>query len=120
MDKRRGKIDASVRAFAADERRRQEGHPSVEELVAYHRGELAEGACEPLQDHLALCEECSRLLLDLEGFPELAAPGEDHRLSDDDLERAMAALKARLRGEGSAGQVIPFPRSGEPPPPKKG
>lgn len=99
MDKRREKIDAPVRAYAAGQRRSRGGHPPVKELVAYHREELTAAARELLRDHLALCEDCARLLLDLESFSDLEPPTEAHRLSDDDVEEAMEAMKARIRDE---------------------
>ncbi|HEX9735481.1 MAG TPA: hypothetical protein VGG06_26230 [Thermoanaerobaculia bacterium] len=97
---------------------RADGHPAVEELVAYHRDELAGEARERLQDHLVLCKECARLLLDLENLVGLEPPSEAHRLSDDDVEEAKAALKARIRGEtASPARLLRFHSS---PPPKKG
>jgi hypothetical protein len=98
MDKRRGRIDPSERAEGVGERR---GHPAVEELVAYHQDGLAEEARERLQDHLALCKECARLLLDLEGFADLEPPSEAHRLSDGDVEEAKASLRVRIRGDAA-------------------
>lgn len=120
MDKRRGEIDASVRAYAAGQRRSREGHPTVEELVAYHRGRLAKEAEELLRDHLALCKDCARMLLDLEAFPDLEPPSEAHHLSDEDVEEAKEALRSRIRGEkASPARLLRFPPAAKPPP-KKG
>ena len=119
MDKRRGEIDAAVRAYAAGQRRSRQGHPPVEELAAYHRGELAGEARELLRDHLALCAECARLLLDLENFADLGPPSEAHRLADDDVEEAKEALRSRLRGATAPpARLLRFPPAK--PPPKKG
>jgi len=116
MDKRRGEIDAAVRAYAAGQRRSRQGHPTVEELAAYHRGELAGRARELLQDHLARCEECARLLLDLESFADLEPPSEAYRLSDDDVEEAKEALTARIRGDtASPARLLRFPPAAAPP-----
>jgi Putative zinc-finger len=49
-------------------------HPAVEEIAAYHEGRLAGDAQERLRDHLALCPECTRLLLDLADFAALEPP----------------------------------------------
>jgi hypothetical protein len=57
--------------------RRKEGagaHPAPEALTAYHAGELSASAAEELQEHLAVCPLCARLLLDLPGFLEPPAP----------------------------------------------
>jgi hypothetical protein len=107
MEKRRGTIDPED---AGGRRRSGQGHPAVEELVAYHQDELAGEARELLQDHLALCKDCARLLLDLEGFADLEPPSESHRLLDADVEEAKAALKARLRAESSSpARLLRFP-----------
>jgi hypothetical protein len=55
--------------------RRERGlvtHPGAETLTAYHAGELAPAAADDLQEHLTVCPECARLLLDLPDF--LASP----------------------------------------------
>ncbi|HMB52004.1 MAG TPA: zf-HC2 domain-containing protein [Thermoanaerobaculia bacterium] len=78
-----------------------EHHPAAEELVAYHRRELAAAAAEELREHLADCTECADLVLDLAAhdmWPE-------HRdgLSEEELaaERERLARRlAQLREEG--------------------
>jgi anti-sigma factor RsiW len=44
------------------------GHPALEELAAYHRGELPEAEAERVREHLALCRDCADLLLDWRDF----------------------------------------------------
>lgn len=109
MEKRRETIDASVREHAAEKRRREGAHPKVEELAAYHDGELGEGAVERIRDHLALCAHCSNLVLDLAGFSELEPPSEAYRLSEDDVKARKAELLARLaEGERPSARLLEF------------
>lgn len=63
-------------------------HPSAEELVAFHAGELPAEAREPLSDHLARCRRCARTLLDLAG---------ESRAGDPFLDRAWDDLLPRVR-----------------------
>ena len=55
------------------QRRDPEEHPSPEELSAYQANELTPEEDERIQDHLAVCEHCTELLLDLEEFLKPAA-----------------------------------------------
>ncbi len=91
-------VQAAVRSFAEGER--QAMHPSAEELVAYHAGELSDPASEGLREHLALCSECTRILLDLAGFEDLAPPTEADRLSDDDEAILKRSIEERMQEEG--------------------
>ncbi len=52
------------------QRRDPEEHPSPEELSAYQANELTPEEDERIQDHLAVCQHCTELLLDLEEFLE--------------------------------------------------
>ncbi len=103
----------AVRSFAEGER--QPGHPTAEELVAYHTGELSDEASEALREHLALCGECTGVLLDLASFEELQPPTEADRLSDDDVATLKRSLEDRLKEEGlaGAGAAVAETRSGE-------
>ena len=57
-----------------DEKRRDLGsHPEIDEIVAYHAGELETEAAQRLQDHLVLCPRCAGLLLELNAFATDAA-----------------------------------------------
>ncbi|HEX6201149.1 MAG TPA: zf-HC2 domain-containing protein [Thermoanaerobaculia bacterium] len=51
------------------------GHPALDELAAYHRGELPEAEAERVREHLALCRECADLLLDWRDFARDEPPG---------------------------------------------
>ncbi len=57
----------------ADRRQDSGPHPDLEDLVAYHAGELAAVEEKRLQDHLVWCPECARLVLDLDTFAISAA-----------------------------------------------
>ena len=69
------------------QRRDPEEHPSPEELSAYQANELTPEEDERIQDHLALCQHCTELLLDLEEFltpPAVAAePAADFEAAAD-------------------------------------
>jgi hypothetical protein len=83
-------------------------HPAVEELIAYHAGELPHEQQERLRDHLALCHDCAGLLRDLADFPDLAPPEGARPLSAPDVDGAWEEMEKRL---GRAGR----PESQTPP-----
>lgn len=80
-------------------RRDPEEHPSPEELSAYQANELTPEADERIQNHLAVCQHCTELLLDLEEFlkpPAVAAkPAADFEAAADwkRLREGMGAAK---------------------------
>lgn len=88
-------IEPVLRALAAKARRNLDDHPTPEELVAYRAGELTEQDEEKIQDHLALCVDCSQLLLDLKEFED-GQPEKDPGLSDAQVEAAWRRLRPRL------------------------
>ncbi len=63
-------LDEMLGFLAEDGRQRRdpEEHPSPEELSAYQANELTPEQDERIQDHLAVCQHCTELLLDLEEF----------------------------------------------------
>jgi hypothetical protein len=65
-------LAGSLRALASEARRRQGqgAHPSLQQLTAYHAGELGPAAEDEIQEHLAVCRHCTGLLLDLPAFLE--------------------------------------------------
>jgi hypothetical protein len=74
--------------LAEDGRRRRdpEAHPSAETLTAYQANELAADEDERIQSHLAVCAQCTELLLDLDEFlqpPMAAAPVADFEAAAD-------------------------------------
>ena len=78
-------------------------HPAPEELLDYHLGDLAEADRERLQDHLVLCEACSRTVLDLGSFPDVEPARETDRLTEFEL----AADWKRFRERALARPVRP-------------
>jgi AcrR family transcriptional regulator len=71
-------------------------HPAPRELSAYHAGDLPPAEVEAIQDHLALCAECTRALLALPHlYAELEATDLGER-PDAGAEAAWQALRARL------------------------
>lgn len=95
---------AAVRSFAESER--QSGHPSAEELVGYHTDELSDEASAVIREHLALCHECTGVVLDLARFEELQPPTEADQLSDDDVALLKRSLDDRLQAEGLSGGAL--------------
>jgi hypothetical protein len=61
-------LDEMLGFLAEDgrDRRDPEEHPSPEALSAYQANELTPEEDERIQDHLAVCQHCTELLLDLE------------------------------------------------------
>lgn len=59
-------LDALVRAAAAAGRRVRPGHPEAEELLDHSLGLLAPEADARLRQHLAVCAECTGVVLDLQ------------------------------------------------------
>lgn len=83
-----------------------DGHSTPEELAAYHAGSLAPDEEERLQDHLALCRECTAKLLELGEF--LAEAGEDTAGPlPEELEGVWRDLRAQL--PVAAGPEPPLP-----------
>lgn len=86
-----------------------EGHPSLDDLLRHHAGELDAAAAERLLNHLEVCAECVQDLLDLDRFVaagaarvedagvEEAVPGEVPP-GEARLEKAAPAIPAGRRG----------------------
>lgn len=82
-------LASAVRRYAAECRDAAGPHPDREELVAYDRGELGEDRQAKVQEHLALCPECTLWLLDY---------GEFDRREGEGAGDAVAAAWRRQRG----------------------
>jgi len=72
------------------------GHPAPDVLLAYHERSLTDDAKERVQEHLAVCEECSQVILDFAAFPRIEPRLERHRMSPDELEERWQDLERTL------------------------
>lgn len=104
MDKDR--FDESLQSLAA-RRRAAEGHPSPDILVAYRAGDLTAEQDERIKDHLAICRECSQLVLDLAEFEEFEPSRETIAPVDVQAEEAWQRLRPKLAAEGGLAGARP-------------
>lgn len=105
QDDEKPPLDAALRHLAEQQRRSLTSHPTPQELAAYHAGELPPEAEARILDHLAICRECSDLLLDLSGFADLKPPAGVPELTDAQVDQDWQALRAKMRaGEGGKGE----------------
>ncbi len=90
----------ALRRLAAKMRQGQDAasHPSVEDLVAYHAGELPEAADRDLRQHLLLCRDCPDLILALDGFSKL--PNSEGEPVPAGMDSAWEAVRRQLAREG--------------------
>lgn len=93
-------LSEAIRLLAERDRRSLGAHPKIEELAAYHAGELEPQAVARVREHISVCRECSDLLLDLINFADLTPPPGEPDLTDDEMEQDWQALRARM-GEGN-------------------
>lgn len=90
-----------LRAYAAEQRQALPEHPTPDELLDYHLGDVTPEQRERIQDHLALCPDCTRAVLDFVEFPNILPAGV--RSADMDAawvrlrERTFAAAPAAVR-----------------------
>ncbi|MCP4656634.1 MAG: hypothetical protein GY856_14570 [bacterium] len=88
-------LRGAILAEADEARQRLGTHPSPDQLLAYQEGELAAEDQEGVQDHVALCRDCARVVLDLESFPDVEPVREDDRVSDWQVAAEWRRLEAR-------------------------
>ncbi|HVF60859.1 MAG TPA: zf-HC2 domain-containing protein [Thermoanaerobaculia bacterium] len=67
MDERNDPLASAVKKWAEEARTQSGEHPEAARLVAFAEDTLDPAAAERLRDHLALCRECSRRVLELRG-----------------------------------------------------
>jgi hypothetical protein len=72
------------------------GHPPAEQLFAYQEGLLAGGEEAEVQDHLSLCPDCARRVLELSGAAEPEAPATELPLSEERLAELWPGMRRRL------------------------
>lgn len=123
-DDQKPPLDAALRHLAEQQRRSLTSHPTPPELAAYHAGELPPQAEAKILDHLAICRECSDLLLDLSGFADLKPPEGVPELTDAQVEEDWQKLRSRMKeGEGKkerTAEIVPMIRpAGVPPRPER-
>ena len=87
----------AIRALATEARAEAGDHPSPDVLLRYARGALNEQESDRLQDHLAVCPECTRHLLDLRTFPAVEPIEPERQLSELERERQKRHLDARIQ-----------------------
>lgn len=91
--------EGPVRAVATELKGERGGHPTPDELLDYHADDLAPEERERIEDHLALCADCARTVLDLGSFPAVEPRREADRLSRPEIalewQRFAAQLPAR-------------------------
>lgn len=78
--------------------RRGEGHPAADRLLAYHERTLPPGERESLQDHLAVCPRCARTVADMAAFPDVASPGFEEPVAEEELGEELDRLRRRIAG----------------------
>lgn len=100
-------LDAALRHYLEQQRRSLTSHPTPQELVAYHAGELPPEAEARILGHLAICRECSDLLLDLSGFADLKPPEGVPELTDAQVEEDWQALRAKMQKEAPQREPVP-------------
>ncbi|MCP3956301.1 MAG: CHAT domain-containing protein [bacterium] len=68
---------STLQTVVDQERLKLGSHPTADEIVAYHAGEMEPPEASLLQDHLVLCAVCADLLLELDDFVADASPTEE-------------------------------------------
>jgi len=116
-------LQPTLQALIDRDRRGLAEHPTPEELVDYHAGELPAEEQDDLRNHLVLCHDCADLLLDLVSFAEFTPPEQTPSLADGEVKNAWQNLQPRLmareeplpavaqlaewRREGGGGDFVP-------------
>jgi hypothetical protein len=96
-------VDALARAVAAAKSAQLDRHPEPDELVDYYLGTLLSTEVERIQDHLALCRDCAKLVLDLSAITRKAPAGEGRPTPE--LKAEWEKLRSRLERRQSTSLV---------------
>lgn len=92
------------------ERERQDlGHPSPDELLAYHLRQAASADKERIQDHLSVCSDCASFVLGLGPAAESESGGEALAIQQSQVEAEWRRLQGRLGAEESDRAIEPVP-----------
>jgi hypothetical protein len=98
-------LDEAIRELADDDRRSLSDHPDPVTLLDFHEGKLSAAAAGRVEEHLALCTECARAVLDFAQFPHLEPPDEEYRMTPAEVERQRRAVEERL-GSGARSPLL--------------
>lgn len=85
----------AVRVLAAEARSVETDHPMPDELVDYQAGDLNQKERARIQDHLAVCPDCARAVLEMDAFPDVGALPAAARPSGRDLAAAWERFQDR-------------------------
>jgi hypothetical protein len=72
------------------------GHPPADQLFAYQEGLLTSGEEAEVQDHLSLCPDCARMVLELSGTVEPEMPATETPFSEERLAKLWPGMRRRL------------------------
>jgi len=97
-------LRASMEALS---RSRRGDHPDPEDLLAYHLGELDVDRAEAVEEHVTLCSDCARHVLDMADFLAGEPPEEAEAVSDADAERLSRVVGDALDAERAGGSAAP-------------
>jgi hypothetical protein len=105
MSGRKPDFRKAAAAIAAQRAGSVMAHPEVEDLVAYHSGDLPAGRVEALQAHLGVCRDCCEMVLELD-----RVECEERRpwtVLVESVARLIDPLRsaAKARASGSAGRL---------------
>lgn len=103
-------------ALLSEVRSNLDPHPTAEELIAYDENQLEATAREQIQDHLALCPECTACVVDLASFPEVEPRDPMSDDTDDAHVPSWESMQARLAAERGGTPKPVLVASPSPPP----
>jgi hypothetical protein len=104
----------AVRALAAEARSVETDHPMPDELVDYQAGDLNQIERARIQDHLAVCPDCARAMLEMDAFPDAGALPPSARPTGRDLTAAWERFQDRTSRWPAPRRSfrVPIPRHG--------
>jgi hypothetical protein len=94
----------AVKALLAERRRQLREHITLQELADYHRRALSAERQEVVAEHLAVCEDCTILLL----YAVIGLNGNEHRNEplESEIEATWDQLQLRLKERSSRGRSL--------------
>lgn len=101
----------ALKAFADSARENLREHPEPRELLLFAEGGLDTADRADLGEHLAVCPDCLRFVVERQQFPLLQPPADHPRLSDQDIEDRWRIFQERVSQETEAmGSPVPNKR----------